>query len=1101
MKLHGNPVSGFASRKAQALLVYLVIETRPHPREELAGMLWPDYPQSSARASLRSALANVRRVIDDHHASPPHLEITRHSIQFNQASDSYLDVTLFGRLARSDSLDQKILRELDVAVAGVDDPFLAGFSLEDCPAFEEWILLKREYYHQQIGKALRHLTNHYFEKNAYEQALIYARRWIALDSWQEEAHQQVMRLLALSGKRNEALAHYRSCQRLLMEELGVEPSDETIELFEQIRANLLNGVTSQRRVSTPLQTIPRALTPLIGREQELTALNGLMVNPEIRLLTIVGPGGIGKTHLAMETALAWQSSFQHGAALVSLAALDSATGLLSAMAEALRFSFYEDTPPEQQILDYLREKQMLLVMDNFEHLLDGVGLVIKMLEEAPDLKILATSRMRLQIHGEQLYPLDGLAYPGDEMPINSMIVEKSQHRFGALTLFEQQARRSNPDFELPHEMSADVIRICRLVEGIPLAIILAAGWIEMLRPDEIANEIERNFNFLQDEQGGLPARHQNLQAVFDHTWSLLTEREQSILQKSSIFRGGFTQESAQAVMGARLSDLMALVSKFLLHRTADGRFTIHELLRQFAAQKLSQLPGRESLVYQDHSEFFSTFLQQHEGDLKSARQQQALIEIEREGENIRVAWQWAVEHGELKHLDSSINCLGTFYEWRARFHDGEASCRMATERLLHLHTGEGKRILSKLLTWQAYFNRLLGQIEPANHLVQQSLGLLSEPVLNNQDIEREKAATYLELGQQAENMMEAQEWLGQALSIYRKLNETSELAHVLYLLGSKSDHADSDNERALLLEESLKLYRSIENKRGMVNVLTIQGLDKVLQGKAIEGEDLLKQCLSICREVGANALPLDCLGILGIASLVQGKFEEARSWFSENLELCEELGTRPRMVGTMATLSHATAHLGYFGESQAIAKRALELCSDLNEPWTTSYVLWCVGAAELVEGDLTRAEESLSRSVAMHKELGWAHRGHDVMITLGFAHLQLGKLDKIQECLSDVLPLAHQTRSFITGVDGICLAAGYLANLEKPERAVELYALAQRYPYVANSHWFQRIIGPFIKVAAEMLRPETAAVAKEQGIARDLWATVAELEDIISIGI
>ncbi|MBV7338793.1 hypothetical protein KFU94_63355 [Chloroflexi bacterium TSY] len=1112
--MNSVPVTGFTSKKAQALLAYLAVEARPHSREELAGLLWPDYPDASARTNLRSVLANVRRVIDDQHAVPSYLIISRQTICFNSASDSRLDTAIFDRLSAPVLLEQSIQPTLESAVTQVEDVFLAGFSLPDSPTFEEWLLLKREYFDRQVGKALRYLTNHYAEKNEFAQALAHARHWVTLDPWQEEAHQQVMRLLARSGRRSEALAHYASCRRALVEELGVEPSDETQHLFEQIQNGRLDDQTdaapvhvaqhsvppSMTSVQTTMQhTIPHPLSPLIGREQAVAELSGLLADPNVRLLTVVGPGGMGKTHLALEVAIAQQTFFKHGAVLVALAPLESAAGMISAIVEALRFSFYENVPPEQQLLDYLREKQLLLVMDNFEHLLDGTDLVTTILETAPDLKILATSRIRLQIHGEQLYPLDGLAYPDEEVTLTSLMAQDDQHQFGSLRLFTQQARRVRPDFVLTPAVVADVALICCLVQGMPLGIVLAAAWIEMLTPGEIADEIARSFTFLQDEQQGLPVRHQTLHAVFAHTWSLLTEREQSILQQSSVFRGGFTQEAAKSILGAPLPDLLALVSKFLLHRAPDGRYTIHELLRQFAAQKLSQSREDEAAAQQRHSAFFTTYLQQREDDLKGARQQQALNEIEAEGENVRVAWRWAVEYGEIACLDQAINCLGIFYEWRGRYHDGEVACQIATDKLKMLDSDDTLRIRAKILTWQTSFNRLLGQSEIANGLIKQSWRMLNDLSLADIDVRPEKAATLRELGQQAKNAADKEQYLVQSLALHRSIDDTWGIARTLYLLGGDTTDKSAHEKNPQSLAESLRLYRALGNQRGIAEVLASQGFRHVLWSQASKGEKLLQESLAICRKLGDKDILASSLGLLGIGTLFNGNIEEAHRLYSEELTLCEGLGNRARTAGALAKYSEGTAHLGRYELARTRAKAAIRIAQDINDVRGLSYALWFLGFAALAQGKLREAEQTLRESIALHQTIGWQTRQHDVLTTLGFTYLSLGKFDQAQQCLTDVLQMALKRRLFRTSVESICLAACYSAAVEEPEKAVELYTLALRYPYIANSRWFDDVAGPHIRAAAELLSPEVVAAAQQRGLVRDRWETVAELLDDLAI--
>ncbi|MEM7129461.1 MAG: BTAD domain-containing putative transcriptional regulator [Chloroflexota bacterium] len=1102
--LDNIPVSGFASKKAQALLAYLAVEKRPHNRDELAALFWPDYINTSARTNLRSSLANVRRVLCDHDASPPFFHVSRQTIAFNRASDIMLDIADFEGLSSSEAIGPELVPQLQTAVSNAQGTFLAGFSIADSPAFEEWLLLQREYFGRQLSLALRHLTHHYTKEKEYGTALANARQWVTLDPWQEEAHREVMSLLTLNGQRNEALVHYANCRRTLLEEVGVEPSDETTQLFEEIRNGNLNDASAEVRVDPVKHTIPQPLTPLIGRNVVLNEVGALLTTAHVRLLTIIGPGGIGKTHLALEAALAQQSHFIHGMALVSLAPLISADSIVSTIAEALNFSFYQKVTPEEQILDYLRQKQLLLVMDNYEHLVEDTRLVTKLLAGAPDLKILATSRVRLQIRGEQLYPLAGLDYPNEKRWSPLLVGENSQDQqalFSALALFVQQAQQQQPDFALTSENIGDVIRICQLVHGMPLGIILAAAWITLLTPHEIAAEIARSFNFLRADSHGLPVRHQSLQAVFSHTWSLLSEREQMIFQQMSVFRGGFTQDAVQAVTGAMLSDLLVLVNKFLIHRVPDGRYMIHELVRQFAAQKLTESSVDEMMAQQRHCAFFSTFLSQRRNDIRGQRQQDAIIEIEVDSENVRIAWQWAAEHGEIEHLDRSIDTLALFYEWRGRYQDGLTACRMAVEHLSGLNDGEAIRVQIRLLIWQASFNRLLGHRARSSNLTRKSLNLLNSSALVEQDLWREKAATYLELGRQAEHITVIREWLERSLAIYRARNDTWGTAQALHILGIQIGHKSTYDKTGRksayqynpdFLEESLQLRRTLGDQRGIAEVLMSQGFIAILRSQAAEGEILLKQSLSISKEMGDRLLLSGSLSRQGIGYWFSGRFEEAYALISEELEIWQELGNREMFALATSTHSVIVANLGRFSQARSKAESALELVKEFSDLWGISWALWHLGFAILGEGASNEAEQLLAESIAMHKEIGWRGREHEVLTTLGFAKVKSGEVDQAQRVLTPVLAMALENRFQRTAIEGICLAAILSAVQNKSERAVELYALAQRYPYIANSRWFADVIGIEIAKAAELLAPEVILAARERGSKRDLWKTVAE---------
>jgi predicted ATPase len=308
-------------------------------------------------------------------------------------------------------------------------------------------------------------------------------------------------------------------------------------------------------------------------------------------------------------------------------------------------------------------------------------------------------------------------------------------KYSAIQLFLQNARRIRPDFRLTDDNAPAISQICRLMEGMPLGILLAAAWIELLTPQEIVEEINRSLDFLATDLRDLPERQRSLRAVFDHSWRLLAEKEQAVFQQLSVFRGGFSREAAETVTGASLQTLLALVHKSLLHRAAEGRYEIHELLRQYAAEKLDEQTFQVSETWKvseardRHSAYYCAFLHQHEADLKGPRQQAALSEIEADSENARVAWQWAVERGQVEYLGQAIDSLGLFHLWRGRLYEGEAMCRMAAEKLAESMplTPERTRILVKILTWQCNFSRRLGQADPAQQLLQQALSLLDSP--------------------------------------------------------------------------------------------------------------------------------------------------------------------------------------------------------------------------------------------------------------------------------------------------------------------------------------------------------------------------------------
>jgi DNA-binding SARP family transcriptional activator/predicted ATPase len=589
--LDGSPVTGFESDKVRALLAYLAAEAdRPHRRETLAGLLWPERTDRAASANLRNALANLRRAIGDRGASagagPPLLLITRETIQFNREGDQVVDVATFRALLQAGREREPTDDELEQAIALYRGCFLEGLTVRGSPAFDDWSLIVRERCQREMLAALQRLSERYEARGEYGRACDYAWRQVELEPWQEKAHRRLMRLLALDGQRGAALAQYKVCRRQLAEELGVEPARETTLLYERIR----DGVETPAPVSTPRHNLPSQLVPLVGREGEVREITARLRDPSCRLLTLVGAGGSGKTRLALEAAARQADDYAQGVFFVPLAPLRSAEGLAPTVAQALGFAFHAGSDPRQQLLDYLRHRNLLLILDNFEHLLsspangaerrEAAEWVVELLETASGVKALVTSRARLNARGETLLPIGGLdvpprtAPPYDAEPETEDDTQPTRRgedaaQYSAVQLFVQSARRLRPGFAPTDEDLWHVAQICQRVAGMPLGILLAASWIEMLSPAQILTQLRTlSIDFLRTNWRDVPERQQSMRAVFDHSWRLLSEREQELFAALSVFRGSFTHQAAQSVTGASLFELMSLVHKSLLQRAS-----------------------------------------------------------------------------------------------------------------------------------------------------------------------------------------------------------------------------------------------------------------------------------------------------------------------------------------------------------------------------------------------------------------------------------------------------------------------------------------------------------------------------------------------------
>lgn len=645
--LDGQPITQFRSANNQGLLVYLALHSnKPQPRDVLATLFWPEETEKTARHNLRQALYHLRTILADTKSNgDPFLKVNRQTAQFNPQSDYNLDVQQF-----LEAIDRN---DLETAVSLYHGDLLPGFTC-DSLEFEEWLRQEQERLHQLALEAMFELAQDYLADSRFQEAQTIARRQLKLEPWREKAFRQLMRAYALDGDRSGALATYEQSREVLRDELGVEPTTETVSLYEEIVSGRYGALKSGEKIEPPVRVrdnLPADTTPLVGRELELSHIDHQVRIERQRLVSIVAPGGMGKTRLAIAVGELMLPLFDDGVYFVDLASIENPTEIISAIASALNFQAPDQSRDlKPQLLEAISRQSLFLILDNFEHLLEGAALVDEMLKTCPQVTILVTTRQRLNLASESRYNLSGLLFP-ESAVVNDAL------EYTAVQFFTTSANRVRSQFVLTPENTPDVLRICHLVQGMPLGLLLAAAWLELLSPAEIATEIEKSLDFLAADLVDLPPRQRSMLAVFQRSWEMMTVSEQGVLAKLSVFRGGFTREASEEVAGANLRILLALVNKSLLQRQQEsGRYTMHELLRQFAAMKRRESDAKDQTLLA-HCRYFADLVP---GEVRrSLSFYPFLIRLRyaADRENFFRAWDYALaqgQSGELAHLARAV---------------------------------------------------------------------------------------------------------------------------------------------------------------------------------------------------------------------------------------------------------------------------------------------------------------------------------------------------------------------------------------------------------------------------------------------------------------
>lgn len=646
-------------------------------------------------------------------------------------------------------------------------------------------------------------------------------------------------------------------------------------------------------------------TNFIGREDEVLEITKILANPNCRLLSLVGIGGVGKTRLAMQVISQIKNTYADGIHFVPLQPVSSVEFLPSTIARALDFALAGQDEPTTQLLRYLHNKEMLLLLDNFEHLVDGTDLVIELLATVPSVQLLVTTREALKLQQEWVWRVQGLAFP----PASTTDQTEQPTSFGAVRLFVERARQVQSDFAVAEEQ-ADVVRICQLVEGMPLALELAASWVTSLSCRAIAAEIEKNLDFLLSDLRNVPARHRSMQAVFARSYDMLTVQERGVFQQLALFRGGFSFESAQQVAGASPRTLARLVDKSFLHKDSTGRYQIHELLRQYAE---AQLHKAEQLaaVQERHCAYYANYLRTRNAAMNGGKQVETTQEIDGELENVRVAWQWAGDHGRVQELQAMADTLYLFYQFQSRYREGVTAFEKATDSLRTLNSFPAQIALAEILVHLGWLYIRLGRIQEAyetlgaSEQLYQQLATPPPPTGMATDPKVPLATCALIRG----DYLQARE-LAEAVQLSSQLRaDRGNLMFSWYLLASVGLALGNYSDAQQYADETHMLAQAATNEWFTAYCLIIKGD----VARAVGDDDQAARYYHASFVLREKFQDQEGMGLacsrLGAIALQRGAYQKAIYRFQSSLAFYQNLGDQGGLAGVLSGLGEATYRL------------------------------------------------------------------------------------------------------------------------------------------------------------------------------------------------
>jgi predicted ATPase/DNA-binding SARP family transcriptional activator len=1104
VKLDGRPVP-LPSRPAQSLFAYLALSPgTAHRREKLAGLLWPESSDDNARRNLRQSLWHIRKTLGD--AAPHYLHSDDMTVAFAAAVNFWLDVALLEKPIGAEATPE----ELMAIVSVYGGELLPGF-------YDDWVVWQRERQQSLFERKMEQLLDRLTAVHRWDDLLEWGERWLAFGQSPEVAYRALMVAHAGRGDLVRMAAVYRRCVDALEKELGVEPSPQTRALFEQLLHSqegdvlaatlfplsrqlaeeaghdgqsivpqvqqtqpdweppdsptadldappllssapplLRSSAPPLSRSSAPLHNLPPQATSFIGREAEVTAVCHQLAQPTTRLLTLTGTGGTGKTRLCLQVAAAALPDFADGVWFVLLAAITDPTLVAATIARQLGLQESPGMPPWPDVLAaYLREKELLLVLDNFERIVTAAPQLAEWLTAAPRLKILITSRVSLHLSIAQSYEVLPLLRPDpQQLPPLAQLQQVE-----SVQLFVERARETKPAFALALENAPDVAEICTRLDGLPLALELAAARIRLMSPRQMRTRLNRRLQWLTGGARDAPARQQTLRATLDWSHDLLPAAEQTLFRRLAVFVSGCTLEATEAIANADgnldiLNGLESLLDHHLLQQhevDSEPRFTMLETIREYALEKLAE-SGEQERLWQQHTAYFVALAERAEPELRRANQLLWLDRLESENDNLQAALTWSCEHDPQEAL-RLVGALAWFWYMRG-YWQGVTDWQV------------------KILALPQNQTPSLARLKALTFMVRNSWG----------GGDRHMATTYQP----------------ESLSLARRLADKELLVYALCDGGSIEAALGNQTTAQSLLDEALRLSQQTKD-------IWLYGYASHYQGLYLAAyrQDYVaarihhETAVEIFEEIRDDFFLADSLYRLSMAVSCQGHHSLALSLGEASLKYFQKFSNNLKIAILTNHLGDVAYNQGDMNQARKYVEEGLRQFSQLGVRWGIAQSFMLLGEVALVNGEYEQAKKFFADSLTIWRERKVKYASARLLALLGQACLQPGEIEQAMACFQESLCLAQEVnvkKLICRGVEGM---AGVWAARGETLRAATLLGATAVYYSTA-----QNIRAPAFQVGYEKVMATIRAQLDEDTFTQT-WAAgqAMSLEEVVALAL